>query len=463
MSSKSFKNNNHIKIIVAVNSSSYPYIEEYSNNIVKFFNAHLDIYLANSPYSLKNNFKYIFIADLPFNLIEDCDDLQKNNIYILNVDQFPVKIRAQRYDHFKLLISKNFNILTKDYFMSIDRDFSTFTVENNIHNMLAKMIPYKATINIKKMLDNFPHIDPTLKANYLKKLEHGFMKYIHSESTIKKFVVSVRAALYPYIDSYCDAIAKMYRTNVSFHSTNGKYMIDDKSYYIFIADMPNDLININKQQKNKIRVINIDQFPLEIRTRDYDHMKLLIANNFKVFTFARDASFKETVPMEQFPLIIDKDDINKLKSLTNEYKYDVAFCGYLTPRRIHIINEIRKNGINIVVMDKEFGQSRDKIIAQSKILLNIHAYPGSRAYENIRCDRWFAAGKIVLTEDCFKESYHDSDNFLYISEYDKIVSKIKEIILNFDKFQQELQKKLPSLEAVITERNKLCQTLIPIR
>lgn len=68
----------------------------------------------------------------------------------------------------------------KDYFLSVSRDFHIINIDNQstIESLLSQVIPYKATIDIREMLDNFPFIDDDVHNECISKLDTGFMKHL---------------------------------------------------------------------------------------------------------------------------------------------------------------------------------------------------------------------------------------------------------------------------------------------
>jgi hypothetical protein len=111
------------------------------------------------------------------------------------------------------------------------------------------------------------------------------------------------------------------------------------------------------------------------------------------------------------PYRITAAETEKLRRfLAVQKKYDVCIVGNCSERRKHIINELLKCGVNILTLGEisnctrmnnisaVFGDERDRLIGQAKILLNVHLHPGWTVYESIRCDRWAAAGMPIISE-----------------------------------------------------------------
>ena len=73
----------------------------------------------------------------------------------------------------------------------------------------------------------------------------------------------------------------------------------------------------------------------------------------------------------------------------------------------------KKKNINVKIVTG-WNDERDKIIANSKILLNVHCYTNYNIYESLRCDRWLFSGNIVVTENSYDDNNNDMKNFLII-------------------------------------------------
>lgn len=100
---------------------------------------------------------------------------------------------------------------------------------------------------------------------------------------------------------------------------------------------------------------------------------------------------------------------------TNEYLFDIGFCGWVHgDRRVKALSKIAESGLNIKIIDGLYGDSRDSLLANCKILLNIHFDHNYRIFEKIRCFPWLDTGKIVVSENsldndprCVNVKYED--------------------------------------------------------
>lgn len=122
---------------------------------------------------------------------------------------------------------------------------------------------------------------------------------------------------------------------------------------------------------------------------------------------------------------------------------DICFYGSANERRLDIINGLKAKTLTSVYPDGTpferplvvasfggYGGFRDKLIARSKIILNIHFYDAA-IFEIFRCSHLFANRKCVVSErgkDHNLESpYYDHATFV---DYDLITDRCMELLLD---------------------------------
>ncbi len=84
--------------------------------------------------------------------------------------------------------------------------------------------------------------------------------------------------------------------------------------------------------------------------------------------------------------------------------WDVFFCGWMTPRRVALIDQLRSVGLKVFASAACYGGGRDNLISRSKVCLNVH-HDGRDMFEIVRCSYLMANGKCVVSE----ESVDDQD------------------------------------------------------
>ena len=114
-------------------------------------------------------------------------------------------------------------------------------------------------------------------------------------------------------------------------------------------------------------------------------------------------------------------------------KYDVCIIGKCSERRKDIVNKLLNRMINVLTiggiskcsgLNNKYlmlGEERDVCIGEARILLNIHLRTNWTIYESIRCERWRAAGMLVISETC-EAPGPPSD--VIVCDYDDIVTTV---------------------------------------
>ena len=76
---------------------------------------------------------------------------------------------------------------------------------------------------------------------------------------------------------------------------------------------------------------------------------------------------------------------------------DVLFFGSMNPRRQEIIRRLRASGLQVEAVFGIYGKERDRLIARSKLVLNIHFYE-AKVLEIVRISYLLANRCVVLSE-----------------------------------------------------------------
>jgi hypothetical protein len=82
---------------------------------------------------------------------------------------------------------------------------------------------------------------------------------------------------------------------------------------------------------------------------------------------------------------------------TNE-DIDVLFYGWMNDHRREILDALEKAGLRVVTLSAQYGRTRDRWIARSKIVLNLHYRNREGIFEIFRCAHLFANEKCVVSE-----------------------------------------------------------------
>jgi hypothetical protein len=209
------------------------------------------------------------------------------------------------------------------------------------------------------------------------------------------------------------------------------YLLSEKSpprkYPIFIVDhvhlfpyfnMKKILYNIEQMTREDIFNRNISRMKEEdiIEIWDYSITNYNILKNYGF-----------SVLFVPFKLSIEKIiEYRNLQSINKQY--DIAFCGQMGEYRERILNELKKKGKNVLILDGEYTKYRDVQIGLSKLLINIHYNTNYKVFEYIRCEPWLSSGFTVLTENSL-----DNDPRAISVPYENLVDKACEILSSIDK------------------------------
>ena len=96
---------------------------------------------------------------------------------------------------------------------------------------------------------------------------------------------------------------------------------------------------------------------------------------------------------------------------------DIFFYGSITPRREHILQQFKDRGVKIIGVFRAYGPERDKMIARSKIVLNLHQFDLPHL-EEVRIAYLLNNRCFVLSE---MSDYNPYGEGVIFSEYNNIV------------------------------------------
>lgn len=111
-----------------------------------------------------------------------------------------------------------------------------------------------------------------------------------------------------------------------------------------------------------------------------------------------------------------------------EKDIDVLLYGSVNERRRRVMEKLHANGLKTLFVYDAFGETRDKLIARSKIVLNVHYYD-SAILETVRLSYLLNNKCFVVTET--SKDWKDCDAYHYtmvMSEYRWIVEDCMEYI-----------------------------------
>lgn len=104
-----------------------------------------------------------------------------------------------------------------------------------------------------------------------------------------------------------------------------------------------------------------------------------------------------------------------------EKDIDVLFYGWMTPRRVKIVEDLKAAGMRVVALNGVYGGGRDNLIARSKVVLNVH-HDGRELFEAVRVSNLLANSKCVVSEvSADDDEYTDLAPGMTVVPYDGLV------------------------------------------
>mmetsp|Transcript_20253 Transcript_20253/g.77744 ORF Transcript_20253/g.77744 Transcript_20253/m.77744 type:complete len:479 (-) Transcript_20253:92-1528(-) len=146
-------------------------------------------------------------------------------------------------------------------------------------------------------------------------------------------------------------------------------------------------------------------------------------------------------------------------------RHDVAFVGFISPRRKTILLALQRAGVRLVVANG-LPSTRDAVVASARVLVNIHGNDEQTMFETMRCDRWIAAGHVVVSEPSWADETSDFRRAYIITpdpteasivattqavlkDINAVVARIKKVLDAIG--QRAKAKRASALEAFVSE------------
>lgn len=109
---------------------------------------------------------------------------------------------------------------------------------------------------------------------------------------------------------------------------------------------------------------------------------------------------------------------------------DVVFFGALNNRRTKIRDQLTQRGMSVVFANNVFGDTRDRMIANSKVVLNIHYYE-SKVLEVVRISHLLSNSKCVVSEpSCESEVDTVWGSGVVFADYSKLADTVEKYVRN---------------------------------
>ena len=275
----------------------------------------------------------------------------------------------------------------------------------------------------------------------------------------KIYLVSHNDA-YKAFEDYCQGLLlTLPNVSIIVFCDESEIPVTDDRYFFLSYIPPKFYKRYLSGKHSQLHLINTEQSTRPVWTlmlQHYSNHKIKIYDYDFYQAKTRAEQTKEQICYLPYQ-ISDKED-HYLTNLVKESPkyYNVAICSVnASKRRANIFRLLQQQGIKVIDVSG-WKESRDLLIAQSQILLNIHYDNDYQIFEHFRCDRWILTGMLTVSEKSLSDDLLDFKDLLIIENYDRLIEKIIEIVANYKHYQELYLKKLFSVKnQIICDRKKL--------
>jgi hypothetical protein len=124
-----------------------------------------------------------------------------------------------------------------------------------------------------------------------------------------------------------------------------------------------------------------------------------------------------------------KRDINVLTTFINIYE----------PRRFMLINSLQENNIPHININNCFTlENNNKLLKNTKIILNIHQTEHHDTFEELRCLPALLCGTLVISEDSPLKEHIPYKDYIIWTSFDDINTTIIEVLNNYQEYYNKI-------------------------
>lgn len=178
-------------------------------------------------------------------------------------------------------------------------------------------------------------------------------------------------------------------------------------------------------------IYNLEQLDDESHWVHEGYKQLL--QNFIVWDYSeKNLGFYKKLNMKHPPKICPvgySPELRRIPSAADQ-SIDVLFYGSINDRRRVILQGLKDAGLHVVASTSAYGEERDALIAQAKVVLNLHYY-SSEIFEIARVFYLLANSKAVVSESAELTGAYStlSDGFVMVN-YDQLVDSCVNLVQN---------------------------------
>ena len=206
------------------------------------------------------------------------------------------------------------------------------------------------------------------------------------------------------------------------HTVNQLFIAQNTEQFPSLDNLPEHI---------QINVINTEQLSCTDKRNTFltllSNLEKQTRRTVRVYDYSTANTVYLKSPFTLSPYLNNQPETILLESLllSSPKRYDIAFIGHPSSRRMLVLQQLRERGFTIWFSNQEFGIERDIQVAQCKLLLNIHWSETACIFESIRCNRWLFAGLPVITEQSIDKPNHP---LLTIASYDDLVETVQRVL-----------------------------------
>lgn len=190
--------------------------------------------------------------------------------------------------------------------------------------------------------------------------------------------------------------------------------LSDAHTYLFVLSIPDVFLSCTN-----IMYLNTEQLTKPIWRKQ---VQSYLDKGIRVLDYDLFQSRMLSSPLHHYLPCVYEPRLTELIKRTVP-TYDIAFCSINSERRARMAHALAERGVRVMNIFK-WGEERDVLIAQCRMLINVHYDEQYNIFEHLRCDRWVMAGLHVVSEPSLSDAMLDLADRITIVPYDRMVDTI---------------------------------------
>lgn len=130
------------------------------------------------------------------------------------------------------------------------------------------------------------------------------------------------------------------------------------------------------------------------------------------------------------------------------HEFDFLFIGSLSERRAKFLEALASRGHRVGAITESndaFGEKRDRLIENSKIIVNVHCFDNLDVLETVRLSYLLTNHAVVISESSDHDPYHGAVGY---SKYDELVDFCCSLIESEESLQKRSEKGYAAIKLV---------------